>query len=508
MSSQPNIQSLLPRIGHWINGAAVNPADSRTSEIFNPATGLVQSHLRLADAALVDQAVRSAQAAFAGWAGTPALRRARILSRFKELAEAHADELARLISREHGKTVSDARGEVTRGLEVVEFACGIPHLLKGEYSDNVGTGIDSYSMRQPLGVAVGITPFNFPVMVPMWMFPVALACGNTFVLKPSERDPSPALLLASLLQRAGLPDGVFNVVNGDKAAVDALLAHPGVAAISFVGSTPVAQRIHQDGNAAAKRVQALGGAKNHMVVLPDADLDQCVEALVGAAYGSAGERCMAISVAVAVGDTLADELTGRIATRLKSLKIGAPDHPDSEMGPLITAVHRDRVKSYVDIGVQEGASLKVDGRNAVDSGKLKGFYLGASLFDHVKPSMRIYREEIFGPVLCVVRVPTLQAAIELINRHSFANGASLFTRSGEVARKFTSEIEIGMVGVNVAIPVPMAFYSFGGWRQSLFGDHHIYGMEGVRFYTRMKCVTERWPAPPEGEGAFVMPTMK
>ena len=508
MSSQPNIQSLLPTIGHWINGAAVNPPDTRTAEIFNPTTGLVQAHLRLADAALVDQAVRAAQAAFAGWAATPALRRARILSRFKELAEAHADELARLISREHGKTVSDARGEVTRGLEVIEFACGIPHLLKGEYSDNVGTGIDSYSMRQPVGVAVGITPFNFPVMVPMWMFPVALACGNTFVLKPSERDPSPALLIASLLQQAGLPNGVFNVVNGDKAAVDALLVHPGVAAISFVGSTPVAQRIHQDGNAAAKRVQALGGAKNHMVVLPDADLELCVEALVGAAYGSAGERCMAISVAVAVGDTLADELVERITTRLKSLKIGAPDHADSELGPLITAVHRDRVRGYVDAGVHEGASLKVDGRSSVDAAKLKGFFLGASLFDHVTPSMRIYREEIFGPVLCVVRVPTLQAAIDLINQHSFANGTSIFTRSGEVARKFTSEIEIGMVGVNVAIPVPMAFYSFGGWRQSLFGDHHIYGMEGVRFYTRMKCVTQRWPAPPQGEGAFVMPTMK
>ena len=508
MSSQPNIKSLLPTIGHWINGAAVTPAQARTSEIFNPATGLVQASLSLADASVVDSAVNAAAAAFPAWAATPALRRARILSRFKELAEARADELARLISREHGKTVSDARGEVTRGLEVVEFACGIPHLLKGEYSDNVGTGIDSFSMRQPLGVAVGITPFNFPVMVPMWMFPVALACGNTFVLKPSERDPSPGLLMAELLQQAGLPPGVFNVINGDKESVDALLLHPRVAAISFVGSTPVARRIHLDGNAAAKRVQALGGAKNHMVILPDADLDPCVEALVGAAYGSAGERCMAISVAVAVGDKLADELVARIGARLKTLRIGAPDHADTEMGPLITAVHRDRVKGYVDTGVQEGATLAVDGRNAAEVGKLKGFFMGASLFDRVQPSMRIYREEIFGPVLCVMRVPTLQAAIDLINQHSFANGTSIFTRSGEVARKFTAEIQIGMVGVNVAIPVPMAFYSFGGWRQSLFGDHHIYGMEGVRFYTRMKCVTQRWPAPPEGEGTFVMPTMR
>jgi malonate-semialdehyde dehydrogenase (acetylating)/methylmalonate-semialdehyde dehydrogenase len=508
MSSQPNVKSLLPTIGHWINGAAHTPAQARTTDIFNPATGLVQASLSLADAALVNTAVAAAAAAFPAWAATPALRRARILSRFKELAEGRADDLARLISREHGKTLSDARGEVTRGLEVVEFACGIPHLLKGEYSDNVGTGIDTYSMRQPLGVAVGITPFNFPVMVPMWMFPVAIACGNTFVLKPSERDPSPGLLMAELLQQAGLPPGVFNVINGDKEAVDALLAHPGVAAVSFVGSTPVARHIHQVGNAAGKRVQALGGAKNHMVVMPDADLDQTVEALVGAAYGSAGERCMAISVAVAVGDALADELMNRVTARLKTLRVGAPDLAETEMGPLITAQHRDKVKGYVDVGVQEGAVLAVDGRNAAELARLKGFFMGACLFDKVKPDMRIYKEEIFGPVLCVVRVPTLQAALDLINKHSFANGTSIFTRSGEVARKFTSEIEVGMVGVNVAIPVPMAFYSFGGWRSSLFGDHHIYGMEGVRYYTRMKAVTQRWPAPPEGEGAFVMPTMR
>ena len=508
MSSQPNVEFLIPTIGHWIDGALHTPASARTSEIFNPAAGLVQARLSLADAGLVDAAVKSAAAAFPGWAGTTALRRARVLFRFKELVEARADDLARLISREHGKTVSDARGEVTRGLEVVEFACGIPHLQKGEYSDNVGTGIDAYSMRQPIGVAAGITPFNFPVMVPMWMFPVALACGNTFVLKPSERDPSPGLLLAELFKQAGLPDGVFNVINGDKEAVDALLAHPSIAAISFVGSTPVARHVHQTANANGKRVQALGGAKNHMVVMPDADMDQTVEALVGAAFGSAGERCMAISVAVAVGDQLADALISRVATRLKTLRMGAPDLAETEMGPLITAQHRDRVKGYVDLGVQEGAVLAVDGRQAADAAKLKGFFMGACLFDKVQPGMRIYQEEIFGPVLCVVRVPTLKAAVELINRHSFANGTSIFTRSGEVARKFTNEIEIGMVGVNVAIPVPMAFYSFGGWRQSLFGDHHIYGMEGVRYYTRMKCVTQRWPAPPEGEAAFVMPTMR
>jgi len=508
MSTQPNVQSLHPTIGHWIDGAALTPAGARTSDVFNPAAGQVQAKLSLADAALVDAAVRSATAALPRWAGMPALRRARILARFRELVEARADELARLISREHGKTVSDARGEVTRGLEVVEFACGIPHLLKGEFSDNVGTGIDSYSLRQPLGVTVGITPFNFPVMVPMWMFPMALACGNTFVLKPSERDPSPALMLAELLKQAGLPPGVFNVVNGDKEAVEALLDHPGVSAISFVGSTPIARMIHERGTANGKRVQALGGAKNHMVVMPDADLDQCVEALVGAAYGSAGERCMAISVAVAVGDALADTLIARIGERLKTLRMGPPDLPDIEMGPLITGQHRDRVKGYVELGVQEGAVLAVDGRNAADLAKLKGFYMGACLFDRVQPGMRIYREEIFGPVLCVVRVPTLQAAVDLINQHTFANGTSIFTRSGEVARKFTTEIQIGMVGVNIAIPVPMAFYSFGGWRASLFGDHHIYGMEGVRFYTRMKCVTQRWPAPPEGEAAFVMPTMR
>jgi malonate-semialdehyde dehydrogenase (acetylating)/methylmalonate-semialdehyde dehydrogenase len=507
MSTNPVVDLVSP-IGHWIGGRSVLPPNARTADVFNPATGAVIARVALAEASDVDAAVRAAAAAHPAWAAMPSLRRARILARFKELVEAHADELARLLSREHGKTVSDARGEVTRGLEVVEFACGAPHLLKGEFSENVGTGVDAFSLRQSLGVAAGITPFNFPVMVPMWMFPMALACGNTFVLKPSERDPSAPMRLAELLHEAGLPPGVFNVVNGDKVTVDALLEHPGIAALSFVGSTPVAKRVYLDGTGAGKRVQALGGAKNHMVILPDANLDQTVEALVGAAYGSAGERCMAISVAVAVGDELADRVIERVVARLGTLKVGAPDDPATEMGPLVTAAHRDRVASYIDLGVSEGARLVVDGRKPLPQVNSKGFFLGATLFDAVQPTMRIYREEIFGPVLCVLRVPTLHAAVELINSHAFANGVSVFTRSGEVARAFTQQIEVGMVGINVAIPVPMAFFSFGGWRQSLFGDHHMYGAEGIRFYTRMKSVTQRWPAPPEGDTAFVMPTMR
>ena len=506
MSTNP-VVDLVPTLCHWINGQRVTPAATRTAEVFNPATGRVIARVALAESADVDAAVKAAAAAFPGWSATPALRRARILARFRELCEQHADEIARLLSREHGKTVSDARGELTRGIEVVEFACGAPHLLKGEFSDNVGTGVDVFSLRQPLGVAVGITPFNFPAMVPMWMFPVALACGNTFVLKPSERDPSVPLRLAELLAEAGLPPGVFNVVNGDKGAVDALLEHPEVAAISFVGSTPIAKRVYLDGTASGKRVQALGGAKNHMVVMPDADLDQTVEALVGAAFGSAGERCMAISVAVAVGDEVADQLIERVRARIATLKIGAPDDPATEMGPLVTAAHRERVAGYVEIGAREGARLVVDGRKA-EIASSPGFYLGATLFDAVTPAMRIYREEVFGPVLCVVRVPHLQAAIALINAHAFANGVAVFTRTGDVARTFAQKIEVGMVGVNVAIPVPMAFYSFGGWRQSLFGDHHIYGAEGLRFYTRLKCVPQRWPAPSPGDAAFVMPTMR
>jgi malonate-semialdehyde dehydrogenase (acetylating)/methylmalonate-semialdehyde dehydrogenase len=506
MSTHP-VVDLVPTVCHWINGQRVTPAATRTADVFNPASGRVIARVALAESADVDAAVKAAAAAFPGWSATPALRRARILSRFRELCEQHADEIARMLSREHGKTVSDARGELTRGIEVIEFATGAPQLLKGEFSDNVGTGVDVFSLRQPLGVAAGITPFNFPAMVPMWMFPVALACGNTFVLKPSERDPSVPLRLAELLHEAGLPPGVFNVINGDKGAVDALLEHPDVAAISFVGSTPIAKRVYLDGAASGKRVQALGGAKNHMVVMPDADLDQTVEALVGAAYGSAGERCMAISVAVAVGDEVADQLIERITARIATLKVGAPDDPTTEMGPLVTAAHRERVAGYVEIGAREGARLVVDGRKAPIANSA-GYYLGATLFDAVTPAMRIYREEVFGPVLCVVRVPHLQAAIELVNAHAFANGVAVFTRNGDVARTFAQKIEVGMVGVNVAIPVPMAFYSFGGWRQSLFGDHHIYGAEGIRFYSRLKCVTQRWPAPNPGDAAFVMPTMR
>ncbi|HET9864981.1 MAG TPA: CoA-acylating methylmalonate-semialdehyde dehydrogenase [Steroidobacteraceae bacterium] len=504
------------RIGnylHWIGGRMAAGNSGRTADVFNPSLGVVAARVALASEADVDAAVRAARAAFPAWAATPALRRARVLFRFKELLEARRAELARLIAAEHGKLVSDAAGEVTRGLEVVEFACGAPHLTKGEFAENVGTGVDSYSLRQPLGVAAGITPFNFPAMVPLWMFPVALACGNAFILKPSERDPGAALMLARWLEEAGLPPGVFNVVNGDKVAVDALLRHRGVDAISFVGSTPVAEYVQREGVAHGKRVQALGGAKNHLVVLPDADLDGAADALTGAAYGSAGERCMAISVAVAVGEATADRLVAALATRVRGLRIGQSQNGEADMGPLITAAHRERVVGFIEAGVAEGAQLVVDGRGVRVSGCESGFFLGGSLFDHVTPAMRIYREEIFGPVLAVVRVPTLQAAIDLVNAHEFANGTALFTRDGAAARRFVQAIEAGMVGVNVPIPVPMAFFSFGGWRRSSFADHAMHGMEGVRFYTRLKTVTSRWPAreeagandPPTG---FVMPTMK
>jgi malonate-semialdehyde dehydrogenase (acetylating) / methylmalonate-semialdehyde dehydrogenase len=494
-------------IPHWIAGkAAVTNTRARAGEVFNPATGAVEAQVPFATVEEINTAVSAARGAFKAWAATPAIRRARVLFRFKELVEAQADELSALISREHGKTVSDAQGELTRGLEVVEFACGIPHLIKGEYSENVGSGVDAFSVRQPLGVVAGITPFNFPAMVPMWMFPIALACGNTFVLKPSERDPSTAIRLAQLLQEAGLPDGVFNVVHGDKEAVDALLHHPDIAAVSFVGSTPIAKYIYLEGTAAGKRVQALGGAKNHLVVMPDADLEQVTQALLGAAFGSAGERCMAISVAVAVGDETADRLIASLEPRIRTLKIGAPDNPATEMGPLVTQAHLNKVREYIATGIGEGARLVVDGRESTLPAK--GFFLGGSLFDHVRTDMRIYREEIFGPVLAVVRVPSLEAALELINSHSYANGTAVFTRSGEVARSFAAGIEVGMVGVNVPLPVPMAFYSFGGWRSSLFGDHHIYGMEGVRFYSKLKCVTQRWPAPARTAAEFTMPVMK
>ena len=492
---------------HWIGGQLVAGTSGRAGDVFNPSLGVVAARVSLANEADVDAAVRAARAAFPGWAATPALKRARVMYKFKEIIEQRRDALAALIASEHGKLVSDAAGEVTRGLEVVEFACGAPHLLKGEFADNVGTGVDTYSLRQPLGVTVGITPFNFPAMVPLWMFPVALVCGNSFVLKPSERDPGPGLLLAQWLKEAGLPDGVFNVVNGDKVAVDALLRHPEVNAVSFVGSTPIAEYVQREGVAHGKRVQALGGAKNHLVMLPDADTNQVCDALLGAAYGSAGERCMAISVAVAVGEGTADRLVNALAERVRGLRVDHSQNGAADMGPLITAAHRAKVVDYIGAGVAEGARLVVDGRGHKVAGHENGFFLGGSLFDGVTASMKIYREEIFGPVLVVVRVPAIQDAIKLVNSHEFANGTAVFTRDGGAARAFVQGIEVGMVGVNVPIPVPMAFMSFGGWKRSIFSDHAMHGMEGVRFYTRLKTVTSRWP---EGKGSaeFVMPTMK
>jgi malonate-semialdehyde dehydrogenase (acetylating)/methylmalonate-semialdehyde dehydrogenase len=490
---------------HFINGRSVHAADQRLADVFNPATGVVAARVPLASADTTREAIAAAAAALPAWANTPPLRRARVLFKFRELLERHMDELAAIITAEHGKVLADAKGEIIRGMEVVEFACGIPHLLKGEFSEEIGGGIDSWSMRQPVGVCAGITPFNFPVMVPMWMFPVALACGNTFVLKPSERDPSAAMFIADLLARANLPKGVFNVVHGDKEAVDTLLTDPRVAAVSFVGSTPIAEYIYATGTAHGKRVQALGGAKNHMVVMPDADLDQAVDALIGAAYGSAGERCMAISVALAVGE-VGDALVPALARRARTLKVGPGTEPAMEMGPLVTRQHLDKVVGYVDSGVSAGADLVVDGRKLQVDGHAGGFFLGGCLFDGVTPEMRIYREEIFGPVLCVVRVPDFEAAVSLINAHEYGNGVAIFTRSGNSAREFVKRIEVGMVGVNVPIPVPMAFHSFGGWKRSLFGDHAVHGMEGVHFYTRLKTVTGRWPQDTAGTASFIMPT--
>lgn len=490
---------------HSINGHLVRGTSSRWGDVFNPATGQLTARAPLANVDETGRAIAAATAALPGWSDTPPLRRARVLFKFRELLERNLDNLAAIVTAEHGKVLDDARGEIIRGMEVVEFACGIPHLLKGEHSDQIGTGVDSWSMRQPVGVCAGITPFNFPVMVPMWMFPVALACGNTFILKPSERDPSASLFIADLLAQANLPDGVFNVVHGDKVAVDTLLTDPQVAAISFVGSTPVAEYIYSTGTAHGKRVQALGGAKNHMVVMPDAALEQAVDALIGAAYGSAGERCMAISVAVAVGD-VGDELVAALCRRAKSLKIGTGTEPAMEMGPLVTRQHLDKVRAYVDLGVDEGADLVVDGRNLRITGYENGYFLGACLFDRVSPGMRIYREEIFGPVLCVVRVPDFEAAVELINSHEYGNGVAVFTRSGNTAREFVRRIQVGMVGVNVPIPVPMAFHSFGGWKRSLFGDHAVHGPDGVHFYTRLKTATGRWPVDTESSASFVMPT--
>ncbi len=494
-------------VGHYIDGQPVAGISQRLGPVFDPATGELGRHVALASQAETQAAIEAAHAALPRWAETPPLQRARVMFRFKALLDSHIDELAALITSEHGKVLSDARGEVTRGLEVVEFACGIPHLLKGEFSDSVGTGIDSWSLRQPVGVCAGITPFNFPAMVPLWMFPIALACGNTFVLKPSEKDPSCSLRLAELLSEAGLPAGVFNVINGDREAVDTLLTDARIAAVSFVGSTPIAQHVYETASRHGKRVQALGGAKNHMVVMPDANPQLAAQALMGAAYGSAGERCMAISVAVAVGDA-GDRLVESLKPMIAALKIGAGTSEGVEMGPLVTREHRERVRSYIDAGVAEGASLIVDGREQRVAGFENGFYLGASLFDQVTPQMRIYREEIFGPVLVVVRVATLEEALQLVNEHEFGNGASIFTNDGDAARRFSHFVQAGMVGINVPIPVPMAFHSFGGWKRSLFGDLHMHGPDGIRFYTRLKTVTSRWPTAIRSGSEFVMPTMK
>ena len=500
---------MTDHIGHYICGARIAGASGRHADVFNPATGEVARQVALASADEVARAVDAARQAAPAWARTPALRRARTIDRFKELVRANADKLAEAISAEHGKTHDDALGEVQRGLEVAEFAAGAPQLLKGEFTEDVGTGVHSHAIRQPLGVAAGITPFNFPVMVPMWMFPVALVCGNAFILKPSERDPSPSLMLADLLAEAGLPEGVFNVVQGDKEAVDALLNHPDVAAISFVGSTPIAKYIYATGTANGKRVQALGGAKNHMVIMPDADLDMAADALMGAAYGSAGERCMAVSVAVPVTDRVADALIERLAPRVRALKIGPSVDRSSDMGPLVTADALARVRGYIEAGVAEGAELVVDGRDfRMDrQGYENGFFIGGSLFDRVTPEMSIWRDEIFGPVLSVARADDYDAAVDLVHQHPFGNGVAIFTRDGDCARKFTQDIEVGMVGVNVPIPVPMAFHSFGGWKQSLFGDHHIHGPEGIRFYTRLKTVTTRWPEGVRAGSQYVMPTL-
>ncbi len=495
-------------LSHYIDGARVAGGGERFGDVYNPATGEVAARVPLASAEETAAAIRVAAQAFPGWRDTPPLRRAGVLFRFKELLDRHRDELARLVSDEHGKVLNDARGSVTRGIEVVEFACGAPHLLKGYFSENVGTNVDSHSVRQPLGVCAGITPFNFPAMVPMWMFPMAVTCGNTFVLKTSERVPSTALRLAELFTEAGLPNGVFNVVNGDKEAVDTLLTHPDVAAVSFVGSTAVAEYVYRTGTDHGKRVQALGGAKNHMVVMPDADLEQATDALMGAAYGSAGERCMAISVAVAVGEETADALIERLAPRVAALKVGPATDPASEMGPLVTRAHYERVRGYVDLGVSEGAELVVDGRDLEVPGHQGGFYLGGCLFDRVGTEMRIYREEIFGPVLCVVRVPDFEQALAIVNAHEYGNGTAIFTRDGDTARTYASRVQVGMVGVNVPIPVPMAFHSFGGWKRSLFGDIHMHGMEGVHFYTKLKTVTSRWPTGIRAGADFHMPTMK
>jgi len=492
---------------HFIGGERVKGTGARFGDVYDPAAGRVQARVPLAGPEDLGRAIDAAREAFPAWAGTPPQRRARVMFRFKELIERDADDIAALVSSEHGKVLADAHGSLSRGLEVVEFACGIAHLLKGEYAENVGTGIDSFSLRQPVGICAGITPFNFPVMVPLWMFPLAIAAGNCFILKPSEKVPSAALRLAELATEAGLPAGVLNVVNGDAQTVDAILAAPEIGAVSFVGSTNVVEHVYGSGTAAGKRVQALGGAKNHLVVMPDADMGLAADGLMGAAYGSAGERCMAVSVAVAVG-AAGDALVDSLAGRARALKLGPASDTEAEMGPLVTAAHRDRVAGLIQTGVDEGADLLVDGRGVTLQGYEDGFFMGASLFDHVTPDMTIYREEIFGPVLSVVRAADFDEALAMVNGHQYGNGAAIFTRDGDAARAFTTGVGAGMVGINVPIPVPMAFMSFGGWKRSLFGDHHVHGLEGVRFYTRLKTVTSRWPAS-MGRGAdYVIPNLK
>ena len=494
-------------VSHYINGRIVPGSSGRRGDVYNPAIGEVVRQVDFATVEEVQAAVDAAQAAFPAWASQPPLRRARVMFRLKEVLERNIDELAALLTEEHGKTVADSKGSITRGIEVVEFACGIPHVLKGEFTENVGSEVDSYSMRQPLGVVAGITPFNFPAMIPLWMAPMALACGNTFILKPSEKDPSFSIRMAELFKEAGVPDGAFNVIQGDAVAVNAILENPGIAAVSFVGATKTAEYIFHTGTRHNKRVQALGGAKNHMIIMPDADMEQVTDAVMGAAYGSAGERCMAISVAVAVGDRVADDLIDRLSPRVQALKVGPGNDPQTEMGPLVTKEHFDKVMGYIDAGVKEGADLVLDGRGLSLQGYEKGYFMGGSIFDKVTPEMSIYTDEIFGPVLCVVRAPDYGQAVDLVSSHEYGNGTAIFTRDGDAARHFASNVNVGMVGINVPIPVPMAFHSFGGWKRSLFGDHHTHGPEGVRFYTKQKMITSRWPGGIRAGAEYTIPTL-
>jgi len=504
--NKPVAAKAVASVEMWVDGKHRRATASRFGDVTNPAAGAVTRRVPFCNSADVDAAVKAASAAFPAWRDTPLLRRARVMQKFLQLLQANQQELARLVTEEHGKTLADAMGSVQRGIEVVEFACGIPHLLKGEHSENVGSGVDCHTVRQGIGVCAGVTPFNFPVMVPLWMFPVAIACGNTFILKPSEKVPSASMRMAELFKEAGLPDGVFNVVHGDRETVDAILNHPGIHAVSFVGSTPIARYIYETCARNGKRVQALGGAKNHAVVLPDADLEFTADALIGAAYGSAGERCMAISAVVAVG-AAGDPLVALLKKKARAIMVGPGEKEGVEMGPLVTAQHRDKVKAYIDQGVKEGATLVVDGRGLTVPGHESGFFLGTTLFDNVKPGMKIYQDEIFGPVLVVLRSEKLEDAIELVNRNPYANGTAIFTESGGAARRFENEIQVGMVGVNVPIPVPVAFYSFGGWKNSLFGDLHVHGAEGVKFYTRTKVVTTRWPHQDTPAPGLNMPTL-